>query len=198
MYMKYALFCARGFVLAIGLALMGCKPVPLPEVRMSSSPKVKYRVSVTLPRDIRLLESPIAEVTYAVANREECVPFDNGRSLGGSRPALGKVVKSAGFARDPDGTYWGIVYADKLLDENYYGLAICHWQLNIVNIRLVTANSKNDAGIGVIDQNLPQPLETIFACIRQTIPGDLIAEGCRPGAKSLPNSFVTTVRIQRI
>lgn len=33
-------------------------------------------------------------------------------------------------------TYEGVVYLDQLVDEDYYGLGVCHWSVNVMTVEL--------------------------------------------------------------
>lgn len=88
-------------------------------------PHQAYRLTMTIEN----APGPFGEVTgnsqYDVANRKECSKRD---PVSGT---VGRITHLPDLAWTPTGpnTYETIVYVDRLLDEDYYGLGVCHWEL---------------------------------------------------------------------
>jgi hypothetical protein len=88
-------------------------------------PQQAYRLTMTIEN----APGPFGEVTgnaqYDVANRRECSKRD---PVSGT---VGRITHLPDLTWTPiaPNTYEAIVYVDRLLDEDYYGLGVCHWEL---------------------------------------------------------------------
>lgn len=94
-------------------------------VHAQPNPRQAYRLTMTIEN----APGPFGDVTgntqYDVANRQACSKRD---PVSGT---VGRITHLPDLAWTPTGpgTYEAIVYADGLLDEDYYGLGVCHWEL---------------------------------------------------------------------
>ena len=146
-----------GLWLAAALAalLPGCvkyEPVRPPNIRVNPYPKTEHRAVLHVNDQLEAGLIVTAEVIYGMENQSPCVPLDQGRSLGGSRPMFGKTI-TVPINRIDDYTYEVKYYNDYLMDEDYYGLGKCHWTGHpILNVNhagvdyIVTNNTKKTRG----------------------------------------------------
>lgn len=102
---------------------------------------LEFRFS-SLPGSIRLSD---AELHFEVQNRE-CVPMDYGRAWGGVRlpPAYGLP---AHISRASDGALIVNVPKDALIDEDYFGLGVCHWALQSVSLPFASDRARFVASV---------------------------------------------------
>jgi hypothetical protein len=91
---------------------------------LNPSPKRAYEIVMTIEN----APGPFADVSggaqYDVTNENECGHINSAgvaeRITSQERVALTKVS---------DTEYRGVVYLDQMLDEDYYGRGVCHWEL---------------------------------------------------------------------
>ena len=96
------------------------------EHTVNPQPKQAYQITLTLADAPGPFASMLGLVQYEVVNRE-CLspPKDN---LGGAGMYMTRFLPFE-LTRVSDTEYTGTVYADGLLDEDYYGRGVCRWQL---------------------------------------------------------------------
>lgn len=121
------------------LSLTACNPFsyfgskPVPDYKQNRNPKQRYDITMTIANAPGVFASMEAWMLYSVAN-QECLPAPNSNPQGTSnhmtRPVPFALVKVS------DTEYTGTVYMDFLLDEDYHGRGICHWQLLNIGIDL--------------------------------------------------------------
>lgn len=120
----------------VSIFIFGCKApvaVPPPHVRVNPAPKEKYEISLEFLDDRKRPSGDVTGViTYEIKNRN-CMPVDYARSLGGSRPMVfrGEHVRLNKIAEN---RYVISLYTDKFIDENYYELGVCKWQINSISM----------------------------------------------------------------
>lgn len=98
---------------------------------LNPSPKRAYEIVMTIEN----APGPFADVSggaqYDVTNENECGHINAAgvpeRITSQERVALTKVS---------DTEYRGIVYLDRMLDEDYYGRGVCHWELTAASATL--------------------------------------------------------------
>lgn len=129
------------------LATAGCgsnsadSPAKAPLRKLNPAPTQAYEIRLTLANVSDLSsaadgKSPFTEV-------EGTVQFDasNGARCGKSNALSGHVPSLSShepfrLSRVSATEYVGIVYADMLLDEDYYGRGVCHWALTEARVAL--------------------------------------------------------------
>lgn len=112
--------------LVISLPLASCKRIPPPNVEMNPAPKERYRMTLTVSEGVKSVGNVKAQITYSIANYKKCQPIDYGRSLGGSYNHYLRYVPIE-VKEISSGVYEAYFYADKILNEDYYGLGKCNW-----------------------------------------------------------------------
>lgn len=110
-----------------------------PDIKQNPHPKLRYDVTVTIDGAPGPFDSVDGFMQYEVTNKA-CVP-ETGGPMNAMR--LAPMANPAiAFKKVWDNTYKGAVYADYFLDEDYFGLGVCHWSLMAVitglNINMLT------------------------------------------------------------
>lgn len=123
-------------------------PVPVPDIRAQANPAPKRSYDITLRFD-GLPAAPTqvtAFVDYDVDNIE-CVPPDYTKAVGGVRLPPEHRVELA-LKRVDDNTFTATVHEDALVDEDYYGLGICHWAMGATTVHFSSPTTQFIGGIG--------------------------------------------------
>lgn len=112
---------------ALAALLLGacCKTPESPVAKTNPNPTQRYEITVELvdpPQDIR----EISGVAHFGVSTRACLPY---------REKTARVTIGASYAREfplvrvSDNTYKGHIFLDWPVDEDYYGLGICKWEL---------------------------------------------------------------------
>ena len=102
-----------------------------PKVQINPNPSARYRVHFTVDKTPKQFDAIDALVNYDIAN-EDCLPRD--KFSGARRAPSGRIY--ATLEKAADGSTVANIATDGLLDEDYYGLGVCHWKFVAVSIRL--------------------------------------------------------------
>jgi len=108
-----------------------------PGVKLNPHPKMRYEITMTVEGAPGGFESVKGRVDYHVSNPDS-VPLT---------PFTGATVEPQEytpieFERVDDTTYRAYVYADRFLDEDYFGRGTCHWSLVAVSANLLHGKAK--------------------------------------------------------
>lgn len=99
--------------------------------KLNPSPRQAYRITLTISDAPGPLVLTDARAQYDVTNENVC---------GKERPSGGvyRITSNEplSLAKTGENTYEGIVYADRIIDEDYYGDGVCHWELTEVRATL--------------------------------------------------------------
>lgn len=139
-----------GFSLLVFIALVSsaCDSRMTPDIKQNPHPAMRYDVTITITGAPGPFDSVGGFMQYEVTNKA-CVPETGGpmnpmRLAPMSNPPIV-------FTKVADNIYKGTVYADYFLDEDYFGLGVCHWslvnvsaELKIRNITLVPSISPDE------------------------------------------------------
>lgn len=100
--------------------------------RLNPSPRQAYTITMTLADAPGPFASVEGTVQYTVANSAEC-----GRKIpiAGAFPRISSNEPFA-LTRVSDTEYVGTVYADLILDEDYFGRGVCRWEFVEARVRL--------------------------------------------------------------
>lgn len=95
--------------------------------RKNPQPKQAYRITMRIENAPGPFASMTALAQYDVVNKE-CLrpPKEN---PGGHTSSVPTADVEIPLQKVADNTYSGVIYADRMLDEDYNGRGICHWQL---------------------------------------------------------------------
>lgn len=169
---------------AIALTLMftaaGCSPPAQEkhavEYRQNPNPGQAYRITMRLDNPPGPFGSMVALAQYDVTETQ-CLPPPR-ENHGHKWPVPTEDVPIE-LTRVSDHEYTGIVYVDRMLDEDYYGRGVCHWQLIKARVHLkATGSAKGETlfipGIPGAKIIGAQAETTFFA--RKVYPGVVDAE----------------------
>jgi hypothetical protein len=109
---------------------------PRPQIKRNPDPTA-YEITLTIENAPGPFASVEGLMQYQVLD-DRCLPDLGG--ISGTRLDLVEGVPIT-YTRVADNTYRGTVYTDLLIDEDYFGLGVCHWSL-------VTAWTGVKAGTG--------------------------------------------------
>lgn len=137
-------------IFPIALSLSSCTPFGNdagsrpPPIRLNPHPVRAYRVVLILddaPGPFRLVEG-VAE--YTAKYRDE-----PGRTCGYMIGGVGAFIplnwgEPFELKKMSDDTYEGVVHADGMLDEDYDGEGVCHWEMIEVRARLRANDNQTD------------------------------------------------------
>jgi hypothetical protein len=120
----------------------------VPKIDVKPNPAARERYALLLrfadlPGD---LEEMRGTLDFEVSNLD-CVPIDYERAFGGVKLTPRHNV-AVDLRKGDNGQYIGTVHADALLDEDYYGLGVCHWALNSFTVHF---RSRTTHFVGGID-----------------------------------------------
>lgn len=153
--------CACASMLAVALAFgavscSGQRAMTTPRqeasavaVRLAPVPLDHFAVSAAFDGLPVALEGFSGVARYSVSNTE-CVPLDTTRAFGGVRLAPRHDVTLA-WRRDADGVYRANAYLEALSDEDYFGLGLCDWRFDGLEVRFVAGGSVFVYGLAADD-----------------------------------------------
>lgn len=111
------------------LLLGACSKTPeSPIAKTNPNPTQRYEITVELvdpPRDIR----KISGVAHSGVSTRACLPY---------RERIARVTIGTSYTREfplvrvGDSTYKGHIFLDWPVDEDYYGLGVCKWEIETV------------------------------------------------------------------
>jgi hypothetical protein len=120
-------------------------PVPDVQARQNPAPKRTYALALRftgLPAAVTRLS---VTANYAVDNLD-CVPVDYTRAIGGIRLPPEQRIELT-LQKIDDNTYATTVSEDAFLDEDYYGLGVCHWALGTASVHFHSPSTQFVGGI---------------------------------------------------
>lgn len=100
-------------------------PMNKPEIKQNPHPRMRYEVTLTIEGAPGPFDSVSGFMQYEVLD-DHCLPMEDPVSGAKPHPMSDPPIQ---FERVKDNVYKGIVYADLLQDEDYYGLGVCKWSL---------------------------------------------------------------------
>ncbi|HLM54152.1 MAG TPA: hypothetical protein VK325_11330 [Pseudoxanthomonas sp.] len=103
------------------------------EHTVNPQPKQAYQLTMTLADAPGPFASMLGLVQYDVVTQKCMPPPDS--NPGGASMHMTRHVEFE-LTRVSDVEYTGTVYADGILDEDYYGRGICRWQLTQARVHL--------------------------------------------------------------
>jgi hypothetical protein len=167
-------------VLTLMFTAAGCSPSAQEKhavkYRQNPNPSQAYRITMRLDDPPGPFGSMVALAQYDVTETQ-CLPPPR-ENHGHKWPVPTEDVPIE-LTRVSDHEYTGIVYVDRMLDEDYYGRGVCHWQLIKARVHLkATGSAKGETlfipGIPAAKILGAQAETTFFA--RNVYPGVADAE----------------------
>lgn len=102
------------------------------ELKERPNPQRAYRIVMTIENAPGLFAMIEGSAQYDVANEDECGKFN--RMAGGyDRMTTSPQIR---WEKRSDTEYVATVYADLMMDEDYYGRGVCHWVLTEARARI--------------------------------------------------------------
>jgi hypothetical protein len=146
----HSLFRNTLVALSLTVALSACAHAPPePDPKFQAHPQQAYRLQVHTDAAPGPFDTVGAEVLYKVEH-PQCLAWKD-RFAG--IPMQAEHRQTVALNRVNATTYEGVLYADLLVDEDYYGLGVCHWSVNSVNVTLRKGRTAFDAYVfGAIDK----------------------------------------------
>ena len=158
-----------GIITALTLVLVACggSRIEPPEVKLNPSPKQRYEITLVVEDPPERIRAVTGTAQLNVENTD-CMPLKD--KIAGVKPdsSFGYPIEF----KEENEKFIGHVYADKLLDENYYGLGTCIWSLTGVAVKIQFSKSEQIAviyGDKIIKEGSQESLcrrdvSTSFAC----------------------------------
>ena len=114
---------------------------PVADYKQNPTPQQRYDITLTIADAPGPFASMEGSAQYEVVNLE-CLPPPNSNPGG----YTSRKTRHAPFTLTPvsEIDYIGVVYADQLLDEDYHGRGVCHWQLTHVGVKLMATGTKGE------------------------------------------------------
>ena len=140
---KLSLWLASGLMLGLSACYFPTSfgKRTMVEHTVNPQPEQAYQITMTLADAPGPFASMLGLAQYEVVN-QECLspPEDN---PGGANTHLTRFLPFE-LTRVSDVEYTGTVYADGLLDEDYYGRGVCRWQLTRAYVRLKATGAMSE------------------------------------------------------
>ncbi len=100
-----------------------------PDIKQNPNPKMRYEITLAIQGAPGPFDSINGYAFYKVEN-QFCTPL---QPISGARLPPEKDMPIV-LERVADNVLRGTIYLDPLRDEDYFGLGVCHWQLQSINI----------------------------------------------------------------
>jgi hypothetical protein len=166
---------------------------PLIDIKERPDPQRAYRIVMTIgnaPGPFAMIEG---SAQYDVVNHNECGYIDPGTET------ISRINTHPPIEWKPigEGQYEATVYADLMLDEDYYGRGVCRWELTEVRARLKATGAETETrfvpGISAEEITAGTPLTLHFASMRYPRSGmdDFVDFG-----ETDPNKYKSEIRDQ--
>ena len=107
--------------------------------KQNPQPKQAYRITIEIKNAPGPFESVEGFARYVAP---ECHYISN--HLAGV-PSIPEEMVPISYAKLSDSMYEAIVYLDAMLDEDYFGNGVCHWELAIADIRFSRTGSNDES-----------------------------------------------------
>ncbi|MCF7221660.1 hypothetical protein [Marilutibacter chinensis] len=115
---------------------------PRPEYRENLNPQQAYRLTMRIDDAPGPFQVMVSAVQYDVVNRE-CLPPPKDNPGGRSSPVPTHDIPFE-LTQVSDGVYTGVVYADGMVDEDYHGRGVCHWELIQAQVQLKATGAEGE------------------------------------------------------
>lgn len=116
------------------------------EPKVNPAPSTGYRIHLSIDDAPGTFEIIEMGAQFDVRNEDQC---------GKIKPMTGtpgRLTTSAliPFTRISDGEYEGVVYLDGMVDEDYFGRGVCHWELSLAYADLIAKDEEQDANFSIV------------------------------------------------
>jgi hypothetical protein len=101
-------------------------------VKLNPAPKQRYEVTLTVQNPPRKISTVSGTIQFDIEGvMDDCMPYAD--KIAGGKPKS-SFSRHVTFKRKDDGSFVGYVYSDQLIDEDYYGLGVCRWELSGIKV----------------------------------------------------------------
>lgn len=114
------------------LCACGSKPVERPKITYLDSPREKRSLTIDLPKYVDVSGFKKAVIKYVIENERQCVPIDKTIAVGGVWPGFQETRNIE--MSNSNGVLAGNYYLEAIRSEDYYGLGICNWRPELLDI----------------------------------------------------------------
>ncbi len=132
-----------------GMAPPAQREVGALAVRRTPAPLERYVISAVFEGLPLAVDSFSGVARFSVAN-PECAPLDAERAYGGVRLAPRQEVVLE-WRRAGDGVYRANAELDAFRDEDYFGLGICRWRFDGIDVSFIAGGSRFVYGFATED-----------------------------------------------
>ncbi|MBW8850425.1 MAG: hypothetical protein JF600_06565 [Xanthomonadales bacterium] len=99
------------------------------ELKVRPRPQQAYRIVMTIENAPGPFEQIVGSARYDVVNYQACGELSRIRGAEGVASRI-ETQPEVRMERLSDNTYAATVYADLMIDEDYYGRGTCHWKFS--------------------------------------------------------------------
>jgi hypothetical protein len=181
-------FALTASLLSVALITTACgAPMKTPDIKSNPHPKMRYEITMTIEGAKGPFDSIETIAQYDIAN-DRCVPLTPGS---GATIAPDKTFPIH-MTKVGENAYRGEIYTDQLVDEDYYGLGVCHWKLTAFSGYLHVNKSMITTGIEGEEVSAQKTVERYFSNENFTNPklsGVDIGDSKRSAFKDSVNTF---------
>jgi len=141
-------------------ALTACQPMKRPEYQQNPNPKERYEITMTIQGAPGPLTDPVGSMQYLVPD-DSCVP-ETGGPMNPLRINPKKWIRYP-IEKVAENVYRAEVWADGMVDEDYYGLGICKWTLVQTTLSLKGASVRFTPDLTLRELRAQEPKTLYFA-----------------------------------
>ncbi len=164
-------------LLSLALITTACgSPMKKPDIKQNPTPKQRYDITLRIDGAPGPFDSVAGSVDYQVSNGR-CVPLT---PISGATLVPQEHIPLT-LTHVSDNVYKGTLYADRFIDEDYYGLGVCQWELVAAGIELKIGKMDFSPSIFLKDMKAGTPVVTYFS-------KHFYEESSKPDAPSLTDS----------
>lgn len=132
------------------IAVSACtkhEPIPRPVTHVNPAPTERFEITVRISDDAEIPEQLFGRSTYGVENPKRCLPLDYTRALGGVRPEL-YHEQAQTYEKVGARVFRTYVYEDAIINEDYYGMGVCDWGVQVVTAKMMLGHGSPGMSIG--------------------------------------------------
>jgi len=141
-------------------ALTACQPMKRPEYQQNPNPKERYEITMTIQGAPGPLTDPVGSMQYLVPD-DSCVP-ETGGPMNPLRINPKKWIRYP-IEKVAENVYRAEVWADGMVDEDYYGLGICKWTLVQTTLSLKGASVRFTPDLTLRELRAQKPKTIYFS-----------------------------------
>lgn len=113
----------------------------MPHPNYNQAPKHRYEIALILSDPPGAFADLKGFANYEISDRTCLPPADNFQGVQNAPASLSIPIE---FSASGPGRYVGVVSADALVDEDYYGHGVCHWRMSSSHVRLTATGASGD------------------------------------------------------